>query len=160
MGPALCEPWSSGLSAPPALLRSVEEQSVFTGEATEKIGHCCQDMGEATEDLRGIRRAGPQSTRLQRRSIVERALKTCPDQPVVLTDGTFFLPCFYYISIQMSPDGAFRLCEPLISSECSSKTTLAQRPSNVSSQLSGLCCCCFSCFSMSCCSHEEEEEGA
>ena len=41
------------------MLRGVEEQSVLTGEATEKIGHRCQDMGEATEDLRGIRQAGP-----------------------------------------------------------------------------------------------------
>lgn len=46
------------LSCTLAVLRGVEEQSVLTGEATEKIGHCCQDMGEATEDLRRISQAG------------------------------------------------------------------------------------------------------
>ena len=48
------------LSAPPAVLRGVEERSVLTGEAAEKIGHRCQDMGEATEDQRRISEAGPE----------------------------------------------------------------------------------------------------
>lgn len=47
------------LSCTLAVLRGVEEQSVLTEEGTEKIGHCCQDMGEATEDLRRISQAGP-----------------------------------------------------------------------------------------------------
>lgn len=93
---------------PLAVLGGVDEQSVLTGEAIEKIGHCCQDTGKATEDLRKIRQAvlkphGCTSSTLQ------SALKMGSNYLVMLTDGTF-LPCFHFISIQMSPDEAFQLC--------------------------------------------------
>lgn len=53
------------------------------------------------------------------------------------TDGSS-IPRFHYISIQMSPDGAFQLCMGFIPSECSYKTTLAKSPGNVRSQPSRL----------------------
>lgn len=90
------------------MLRGVEEQSVLTGEATEKIGHRCQDMEEATEDLRGIRQAGPRPPGCTS-STLQSALKMGSNYLVMLTDG-MFLPCFHYISIQMSPGEDFQLC--------------------------------------------------
>lgn len=92
---------------PLAVLGGVDEQSVLTGEAIEKIGHCCQDTGKATEDPCKIRQAvlkphGCTSSTLQ------SALKMGSNYLVMLTDGTFLL-CFHYISIQMSPDEALEL---------------------------------------------------
>lgn len=113
--------------APLAVLRGVEEQSVLTGEATEKIGHRCQDMEEATEDLHGIRGKQAPGRLAAPAQHCRVHLKMYSNYLVMLTDGTF-LPCFHYISIHMSPDGAFQLCVQFISSECSYKTTLAQSP--------------------------------
>lgn len=94
-------------------------------------------MGEATEDLRRIRQAGRKLLGCTS-STLQSTLKNVLRLPCNVNRWHLFLLCFLYISIQISPDGAFQLCVGFISSECSYKPTLAQSPGNGRSHLSQL----------------------
>lgn len=116
----------------------MEEQSVLTGGNREKIGHHCQDLGEATEDLCRIRQAGPKLPAWLHQL---NTAQMCSTYFVMLTDSTVLLR-FHYISIQTSPDGALWLCSGSLSSECSYTTTLTQSTGDITSQPALHCCCC------------------